>query len=102
MVEPYEEENMITSAVWHEPQRVASSTTAQTAQNAPPVVVDDELEAATRFNGSEEDEYNEEEQEDEKSRINGINAEIWRKTAVEDDQLQEQQQNAVMLKDMAL
>ena len=98
MVEPYEEENMITSAVWHEPQRVASSTTAQTAQNAPPVVVDDELEAATRFNGSEEDEYNEEEEED-KSRIN---AEIWRKTAVEDDQLQEQQQNAVMLKDMAL
>ena len=102
MVEPYEEENMITSAVWHEPQRVASSATAQTAQNAPPVVVDDELEAATRFNGSEEDEYNEEEQEDEKSRINGINAEIWRKTAVEDDQLQEQQQNAVMLKAMAL
>ena len=95
MVEPYEEENMITSAVWHEPQRVASSATAQTAQN-------DELEAATRFNGSEEDEYNEEEEEDEKSRINGINAEIWLKTAVEDDQLQEQQQNAVMLKDMAL
>ena len=84
------------------PPACISSATAQTAQNAPPVVVDDELEAATRFNGSEEDEYNEEEQEEDKSRINGINAEIWRKTAVEDDQLQEQQQNSVMLKDMAL
>ena len=98
MVEPYEEENMITSAVWHEPQRVASSATAQTAQNAPPVVVDDELEAATRFNGSEEDDDNE--AEEDKSRIDPMSAaEIWRKS----DHDQHHHQNAaVMLNDMAL
>ena len=61
------------------------------------MVVDDELEAATRFNGSEEDDDNE--AEEDKSRIDPMSAaEIWRKS----DHDQQHHQNAVMLKDMTL
>ena len=78
VVEPFEEENMITSAVWHQPQRVVEAPFSSTTSAAPITIipVDDELEAATRFNGSEDDD------EDDQVVVEDVPkevTEIWRK-----------------------